>query len=178
VTFDVGGGDFFQSNRHLLDPLVNWVASHCGASGGLLSDLYGGTGFFSLTLANRFDRVVLVESDRGMVHRASASAQRNGIRNLKAIALPAEQAAAAFGGRPDVMIVDPPRPGLTREAREAVALSAPATLIYVSCNNATQARDCGFFTDRAGYTIESTALFDLYPNTHHTETVVVMRRAG
>lgn len=174
--FEVNGGDFFQSNGLLLEKLVSWIAAHC--SGNTLVDLYGGTGFFSVLLADHFKSGLLIESEKGMVRRARLNFSRNGITNIVAHALPAEVAERYVQHTPDVMVVDPPRPGLTRNAREAVGRIGAKTLIYVSCNCATQARDVGYLVKKCGYAIAASALFDLYPDTHHTETVVVLKKGS
>ena len=172
--FDVSGDDFFQSNAPLLAPMAEWIASYCG--GGTLVDLYGGTGFFSAVLADKFEKGLLIESQRSMVERARWNFRHNGISRFKAVAAPAETLERHIRSTPDVMIVDPPRPGLTRDAREAVGRIGATTLIYVSCNCATQARDVGYLVKKCGYSVTASALIDLYPNTHHTETVMVLRK--
>lgn len=174
-TMHLQGGDFVQSNRFLLEPLANWVAGH--AEGNHFVDLYGGTGFFSLMLAAHFTKGYLIESEPGMVARAKENFMSNSINNVHPVAAPAEKMDRYIPKNPDVLIVDPPRPGLTREAREAIAKTAPSTIIYISCNCATQARDAAFFVTQASYQITQAALFDLYPNTHHTETVLIFKKS-
>jgi 23S rRNA (uracil1939-C5)-methyltransferase len=172
--FEVAGDDFFQSNGPLLEPMAAWVAAHC--RGSTVVDLYGGTGFFSVMLAEKFSKGILVETEPAMVRRAQDNFVRNGITTVRPVAAPAELMERHLPPAPDVMVVDPPRPGLTRNAREAVGRIGPKTLVYVSCNCATQARDAGYFVKKCGYAITASALVDLYPNTHHTETVMVMER--
>jgi len=175
IGFEVAGGDFFQSNRFLLEKICAWISQKC--QGQTLADIYGGTGFFSLMLASKFRQGWLVESDREMVKRADRNFLRNSVTSIRAIAAAAESLDRILPKRPDVLIIDPPRPGLTRAVREAVARTAPQSIVYVSCNCATQARDCGFFTAKCVYTITASAMFDFYPNTHHTESVLVLQRA-
>jgi 23S rRNA (uracil1939-C5)-methyltransferase len=174
VAFDVHGNDFVQSNRFLLEPLAMWVASWY--DGATLVDLYGGAGFFSMMLAGRCKKGWLIESDRGMAERAKMNFLKNGIDNITSIWASAEKLATFIPACPDMLVVDPPRPGLTSKARTAVASCRPETIVYISCNCATQARDAGFFVRDGGYRIVASALFDLYPNTHHTETVLVFRK--
>ncbi|MBN1757847.1 MAG: class I SAM-dependent RNA methyltransferase [Chitinispirillaceae bacterium] len=174
--FTVTGDDFFQSNAPLLVRMAEWIAACC--SGETLVDLYGGTGFFSVMLAGKFSGGMLIESDRKMVRRARENFKDNGIKHFTAVAVPAEAVEGHIPSKPSVLLVDPPRPGLTRNAREAVGRIAAETLVYVSCNCATQARDVGYLVKKCGYSIVASALVDLYPNTHHTETVVVMKRRG
>ncbi|MBN1574906.1 MAG: class I SAM-dependent RNA methyltransferase [Chitinispirillaceae bacterium] len=176
-SFEVGGADFFQGNRFLLEPMAVWAASHCG-HGGTMADLYGGTGFFSLMLAGSFEKVVLIESDPEMVRRAKGNCMRNAVGNISAFAAEVESMEDRLPPQLDVLIADPPRPGLSPKAREAIARCAPGSIIYVSCNCATQARDCGFLVKKAGYSITAAALIDCYPNTHHTESIVLLKKEG
>jgi 23S rRNA (uracil1939-C5)-methyltransferase len=76
----------------------------------------------------------------------------------------------------DCLIIDPPRAGMSPKVREEIATILPRTILSVSCNPATHVRDLGFLVTICGYTIVKAALFDLYPNTHHIETAVVLRK--
>jgi 23S rRNA (uracil1939-C5)-methyltransferase len=172
--FAVAGDDFFQSNRPLLEQMTAWIATRC--SGETLLDLYGGAGFFSVLLADRFRSGLLIENDRSMAKRAEHNFIQNGISEFRAVAAPAEAMERYITAPPSVLLVDPPRPGLTRNAREAVGRVGAPMIVYVSCDCATQARDVGYFVNKCGYSIHASALIDLYPNTHHTETVVVLER--
>lgn len=172
--FSLRGDDFFQSNRYCLKKLADCVRYPGG--GGFLVDLYGGTGFFSVMLSDTFEKTLLIETDHRMVSRAKKNFRNNGVRNGNCMAAPAEEMERFVPRPPDLLVVDPPRPGLTRRVRETVAKLKPGTIAYVSCNCATQARDCGYLVNRAGYSLEATWLIDLYPNTHHTETVVILKK--
>jgi 23S rRNA (uracil1939-C5)-methyltransferase len=173
--FLVAGDVFFQSNRPLLEPLGNWARPHAG--GDRFVDLYGGTGFFSVMLADRFAEGLLVESVGGQVEAARKNFIRNSIHHVKAVEGTAERLPSFVGSKPvSCLIVDPPRPGLTRKVRESIATLKPATALYVSCNPSTQARDIGFLVNKAGYEITRAAIFDLYPNTHHMESVMILTR--
>jgi len=174
VRLSVGGGDFVQGNRYLLKPLADVVAQHC--RGETLVDLYGGTGFFSLTVGREFKKGWLVETDKAMVSRASENFAQHGLSSFSAIAAPAEKMEQYIPKHPDVLIVDPPRPGLTRKARAAVVRCCPKKIVYISCDCATQARDAGYFIKGGGYRICASVLVDLYPNTSHTETILVFER--
>jgi 23S rRNA (uracil1939-C5)-methyltransferase len=173
-TFEVTGTSFFQGNRYLLEKLGRWGTAWC--SGDSLLDLYGGTGFFSLMFADRVTQGWLVEAEKKMVTQANDNFRKNGVTHITAIAASAENVEQCLPRVPSTVIIDPPRPGLTGKVREAMARIAPEVLIYVSCNCSTQARDCGFFCNRAGYRIAATVLFDLYPGTHHIESIVVLTK--
>jgi 23S rRNA (uracil1939-C5)-methyltransferase len=174
-TFKVKGGGFFQSNRFLLERLGTWASGITG--GKRCVDLYGGCGFFSVMLADRFKEGVLIESNGAEAAAAGENFKRNGISHFRPLKGNAEELLRLAGAQPaDCLIVDPPRPGLTRRAREVAAELRPETIFYVSCDPSTQARDAGFFVNTAGYTVAHAAFFDLYPNTHHVESLLILRR--
>jgi 23S rRNA (uracil1939-C5)-methyltransferase len=177
MRFRVDGDAFFQSNVFLLEPLGTWILKY--AAGEVFLDLYGGTGFFSAFLSGKFNRGILVESDFRCVENARDSFRLNGISNTSVVNATVERFLSS--GIPVrfnhcCVIVDPPRPGLTPAVRELLMKARPETLIYISCNPSTQARDIGFFHHECGYAIFKTALFDLYPQTHHVESIVVLNR--
>ncbi len=172
-TFRVAGNAFFQSNRPLLEPLGRWARPF--VRGDRFIDLYGGSGFFACMLADLFAEGLLIESAAGHVAAARENFELNAIRNVTAVEGKAEDLARLAGGKPvSCLIVDPPRPGLTPQVLKAVAGLKPATILYVSCNPSTQARDVGFLVGKAGYAVTRAAMFDLYPNSYHMESVVIL----
>lgn len=176
-TCHVPGDAFFQSNAPLLETLGRWGEPM--ASGDFFVDLFGGLGFFSLMLGHRFKKGLLVEQHPVQVKHARANFAANGISGMEALATQAERFFAREASRyprPDCVIIDPPRPGLTRAARQGVRDMAPKTILSISCNPVTHARDLGFFTGNGVYRIVKTALFDLYPQTHHMETAAFLER--
>jgi tRNA/tmRNA/rRNA uracil-C5-methylase (TrmA/RlmC/RlmD family) len=173
--FDVEGSSFFQQNRFLLKDLGLWAEGELG--GELAIDLFGGLGFFGVLLAKRFQKLLLVERESSLVAMARKNFAANGIDHAQALAATAELFFARTPGkRPDALIVDPPRSGLTRQVREGIARLAPQTIVSIACDPATQARDVGFFVNQCGYRICRAAVFDLYPNTHHLESALLLRR--
>ncbi|MGN1008426.1 MAG: 23S rRNA (uracil(1939)-C(5))-methyltransferase RlmD, partial [Butyricicoccus sp.] len=112
------------------------------------------------------------------IDNARENAARNHVENVEFICADAGQAAmmlAARGERPDVLTVDPPRKGLSPEAVEAIVQMEPPRVVYVSCDPATLARDCKLFSER-GYRVVQARAFDLFPRTHHVETVCQLER--
>ncbi len=173
--FKVAGNAFFQSNRLLLEPLGNWARPM--VQGDRFVDLYGGSGFFSCMLADRFAEGLLIESVGPQVRAAQENFSRNGIHQMKAVEGKAEWLSQLAGKKPvSCLIVDPPRAGLSQKVREAVAAMKPETIVYISCNPSTQARDAGFLANKAGYEIMRTAIFDLYPNSYHIESIMILKR--
>jgi 23S rRNA (uracil1939-C5)-methyltransferase len=175
--FSVAGSSFFQSNIFLCGPLGRCAAEWL--EGESFCDLYGGAGFFSAFVALRFSGGILVDNEESHVAEAKRNLAGNGIVNVSSIA----QTAAAFietlgrgNKKPTCVIVDPPRTGLDERVRLGIAQILPPVILYVSCDPATQARDAGFFVNAQGYRIEKAALFDFYPQTHHLETVLLLKR--
>ncbi|MFP4417835.1 MAG: class I SAM-dependent RNA methyltransferase [Chitinispirillaceae bacterium] len=179
ITFTLDGDGFFQSNRFLLEKLGNWVRK--AGKGTFFIDMYGGTGFFASHAAHQFESGVLVENITALSRKAEQTFSRNGFSHIKTETLSAEtffkkRHYSAYRN-PDCLIVDPPRPGLTRVVREGIRDLAPRKILYISCNPSTQARDMGFFLNKCGYHLENLALFDLYPQTHHIETAALLKLA-
>lgn len=166
-TLRVSPGSFFQVNRFLLEPLVNSVTAN--RTGEFALDLYAGVGLFTVALGRAFHHVVAVESSQS----SAADLPYNVTPNTKVVRASVEEylAKKSMRQRPDFVTVDPPRAGLgERVARALGTLGAPR-ITYVSCDPATLARDL-VLLKAAGYRIESTQLFDLFPQTYHLETVV------
>lgn len=164
---------FFQGNRYLLGDLVAHVAGQVPA-GARLVDLYAGAGLFAVAAAVlRGATVVAVEGDRYAADdlRANALAAGGAIDTRRSSV---EAYVHEIGGV-DAVVVDPPRTGMTPEALGGVLRAGPSTLIYVSCDVATLARDARIVAAR-GYAIAAVQAFDLFPNTPHVETVVVFER--
>ena len=165
---------FFQGNRFLLAQLVGRVMDAVPAAGAVL-DLYAGVGLFSVSLAaaGRED-IVAVEGDR----ESGADLLRNAApfqARVRAAVAFVEDHLRRDHPRPDTLIVDPPRIGISREAMDAIPQLAARHILYVSCDPPTMARDARRLID-AGYRISSLAGFDLFPNTPHVEALGVFER--
>jgi 23S rRNA (uracil1939-C5)-methyltransferase len=175
-SFMVSGDSFFQGNRYLAEKLGIWPLDIL--EGDLCVDLYGGVGFFSIVLGKRFSRGILVDDILPQVKIARLNFENNGLNHFSAVAKSAEDFLSKTAQLPpiDCLIIDPPRAGMSPKVRDAIARILPRTIFSVSCNPATQARDIGFLVTKCGYTIVKAALFDLYPNTHHIETAVVLKK--
>ena len=127
-------------------------------------------------MAARAKRVIGAEIVPEAVENARANAQRNGVKNVEFICADAAEAAARFageGGRPDVIVVDPPRKGMSAEALDAVASMQPERIVYVSCDPATLARDIARLRPH-GYLAERATAVDVFPRTAHVETVMLL----
>jgi 23S rRNA (uracil1939-C5)-methyltransferase len=176
-SFRVSGDGFFQGNSFLSEKLAGWGKGIVG--GKFVVDVYGGVGFFSIALNRCFSEGLIIDDVESHIVLARRNLLDNGISHITARTSTAERflyESSRRGPSIDCLILDPPRPGLTKQVRDAVASCKPSTILYVSCNPSTQARDVGFFVRSAGYAIDAMALFDLYPNTHHMETIVALRK--
>ncbi len=168
--YRVGGGSFFQTNRFLIDKLVELVTG--GRSGSKALDLYAGVGLFATALAQSFDKVTAVES----APSSSSDLQRNA---TDAVA-PVQDRTELYlknspGIKADLVVVDPPRAGLGDATAKALAGVRAPRITYVSCNPATLARDLAVLT-AAGWKLEAVNLIDLFPQTYHFESVVQVVR--
>jgi 23S rRNA (uracil1939-C5)-methyltransferase len=161
---------FFQGNRFLLGALVDRVLQHVPRRAEVV-DLYAGVGLFSIAAAAaREAHVQAVEGDRAAARDLmfNAGAHQGAV---EAMARPVESFVRTAGGALDVLIIDPPRTGMSREALDRALPLDAAVVVYVSCDVATLARDVRRFID-TGYRLAAVDAFDLFPNTPHVETVV------
>ncbi len=139
-------------------------------------DLYCGVGTITLAMAEAAGHVIGVEIEPQAVEDARENAQRNGVSNVEFFCGDAGKAALeleARGERPDVVVVDPPRKGMSMDAIEAICRMSPEKLVYVSCDPATLARDVGILKER-GFQVQSVKAVDMFPRTHHVESIVCM----
>jgi 23S rRNA (uracil1939-C5)-methyltransferase len=174
TSYRVGHLSFFQANRFLLDELTSTVVS--GQQGRLALDLFAGVGLFTIPLARQFERVLAAESNSAAARDLESNTAAAGVAALTANS-PAEDVLRDWKEIPDLVVLDPPRAGLTPEiAQRLIALSAPR-VHYLSCDPATLARDLKILL-AGGFAIEEIHLFDMFPQTFHIETLVKLVRAA
>ncbi len=172
--YTVSAGSFFQVNCTLLD---KFVAAVMGDESGVLAwDLYAGVGLFSVALAERFQRVIAVESSA-----AACNDLRHNLRGSRAECVQAStvnflrQAIARKQDAPDLILLDPPRAGAGVEAAKMLADVGPGRIAYVSCDPATLGRDLAALI-QSGYRLLGLQLVDMFPQTYHMETIAVLQR--
>jgi len=172
----VSAGAFFQVNRYLIDELIPVVTGN--ASGNVALDLYAGGGLFSVALAKNFHHIFAVEASQ----TSYGDLVQNVPGNVKAVGARAEDylnsvylKSRTGRDRPDLVVLDPPRTGAGKVVTNALLKLAAPQVRYVSCDPATLARDIAPFM-AAGYRIEEAHLFDLFPETYHIETVLLLAR--
>src|ERR1019366_8404882 len=169
--YQVSAGAFFQVNRYLIDELVSVVTGN--ARGDVALDLYAGVGLFSVALARNFHHIFAVEASQTSL----ADFVQNVPANVKAVGARTEDylRSRPVQESPDLIVLDPPRTGAGKVViRSLVELGAPRVR-YVSCDPATLARDIAPLL-AAGYHIEEAHLFDLFPETFHIESVMLLAR--
>jgi len=165
--------DFVQVNgavnRAMVQQALDWLAPQTDE---IIWDLFAGHGNFSMPLAQRSAQVYAVEGDQPMVSSLAAQAEK--------LALPLQAIRADLDGSgglqslpdPDAVLLDPPRAGAAGIMNELTERRVPR-IVYVSCDAATLARDLSTLTD-AGYCIRQAGIMDMFPQTHHVETMVLL----
>lgn len=165
---------FFQTNLFLIDCLVDTVCDIVNQKTcKTICDAYCGCGLFSIFLAPYAQRIIGVEISEVSVQYARLNATRLGVTNTKFIAGSVEQVLQDMAGRKeqvDLLLLDPPRSGLSQATLAAIVCVRPEEIIYISCNPATQARDIGFLTGQ-GYRLLGIQPLDMFAQTEHLEII-------
>lgn len=169
---------FYQVNRRQTEVLYQKVIDLLELSGGeRLLDLYCGIGTIGLSMAEKVKELVGVEIVPEAIENAKENARLNGVANAEFFCADAKEAAKRFaeeGKQFDCIVVDPPRKGCDQQTLDAIRKMAPKKLVYVSCNSATLARDLKILSE--DFEIKNVTPVDLFPRTHHVETVVLLER--
>jgi 23S rRNA (uracil1939-C5)-methyltransferase len=163
---------FFQVNEGLLPALIEFALSD--VSGDVAVDLYCGVGLFTLPLSRRFKQVIGVESNSNATRFARRNLQQAQLENARVINAGVADWARSSAARStsvDFVLLDPPRAGAESVVIKQIVDFRAKQICYVSCDPATLARDLRKLI-AGGYLISSLAAFDLFPQTHHVETVV------
>lgn len=180
LTFRLSVPSFYQVNRDQAELLYHRALEFAGLTGEeTVLDLYCGIGTITLCMARKAKKALGAEVVPSAVEDARENARRNGVENAEFFCADAGEAAlqlAERGIRPDVICVDPPRKGISPQVIEAIVQMNPKRLVYVSCDPATLARDVKLLSQR-GYRLEKAEAADLFPRTHHVETVALLRKA-
>ena len=179
LQFRLSAPAFYQVNHAQAERLYEKAVQLAGLTGNeTVLDLYCGTGTITLCLARHAKKAIGVEIVPQAIEDAKFNAAQNGMENAEFFCMDAGQAAkmlAARRTRPDVIVVDPPRKGVSADVIEAIGTMAPQRVVYVSCDPATLARDLKLLT-ATGYTLQTAEAFDLFPRCAHVETIVLLSR--
>jgi 23S rRNA (uracil1939-C5)-methyltransferase len=163
---------FFQINQELLPQLLQYALAH--AAGETALDLYSGVGLFAVPLGRRFVRVVAVESNATATRFAKRNIESAGLDNVNVVTATVSdwiRSTTHRTKRVDFVLLDPPRAGAESAVIKGIVDLQPSKICYVSCDPATLARDLKKLV-AGGFNIQSLRGFDMFPQTHHVETVV------
>ena len=179
LSFKISPKSFFQTNSKQALRLYRVIRDFAGLTGNeTVYDLYTGTGSIALFLARRAAQVTGVEMTEDAIADAQQNAMRNRISNAKFYAGDMKDlfkpGFIAANGRPDVIVLDPPRAGIHPDVAGNIIDSGAPRLVYVSCNPATQARDMAWLSSH--YHITCVQPVDMFPHTHHVENIVLAEK--
>ncbi len=166
---------FFQGNPFLIESLIETATK--GAKGETALDLYCGVGLFTLPLAENFTKVIGVEGNERAVSFARKNTENARIEHANIFCENVSEWLAENAGELqeiDFILLDPPRVGTEKETIENLLKIKPQEISYVSCEPSTLARDLRTLSE--SYSIDSITAIDLFPQTHHVETIVRLRR--
>ncbi|HEM3625032.1 TPA: 23S rRNA (uracil(1939)-C(5))-methyltransferase RlmD [Streptococcus suis] len=177
--FEISAPSFYQVNTEMAEKLYQTAIDFAELSADdIVIDAYSGIGTIGLSFARQVQHVYGVEVVEKAVLDSQKNAARNGIDNVTYVCDSAESAMKKWvtnGIKPTVIFVDPPRKGLTDSFIRASASVEPEKIVYISCNVATMARDVKLY-EELGYRLTKVQPTDLFPNTHHVETVALLSK--
>ena len=179
LRFKIGPKSFYQTNSRQAYRLYSVARDFAALTGSeLVYDLYTGTGTIAQFVSKKASKVVGIEYVPEAIEDAKANAQANGITNCLFFAGDMKdvlnEAFIQKHGRPDVIILDPPRAGIHPDVAQVILKAAPGRMVYVSCNPASQARDLAILCK--DYEITAVQPVDMFPHTMHVENVVALKR--
>jgi 23S rRNA (uracil1939-C5)-methyltransferase len=179
LKFKVGPKSFYQTNTEQAYHLYSVARNFAGLTGNeLVYDLYTGTGTIAQFVSRQASKVIGIEYVPEAIEDAKINAENNGITNCDFYAGDMKDiltdAFVQEHGRPDVIILDPPRAGIHPDVAQVILNAAPDRMVYVSCNPASQARDLEILCK--DYVITAVKPVDMFPHTHHVENVVSLKR--
>jgi 23S rRNA (uracil1939-C5)-methyltransferase len=170
---------FFQTNTEMAELLYSIVVEYAALEGWeRVYDLYSGIGTIALTLASRAGELWGIELIEEAVADAIAAARRNEIPGVQFFAGDTRLALPELverAGRPDVVVVDPPRAGLSQKVVRRIIEASPKRIVYVSCNPTTLAPNAAQLVE-AGWVLRKVRPVDMFPQTHHIECVALLER--
>ncbi len=172
--FKASSESFFQINKEQTEKLYNKVIEYSNTGKNIALDLYCGVGTITALLSKNFNKVIGIEEVKSAVFDAKDNMELNNINNVEFLCGKVEFLLDKIKDKVDLVVVDPPRNGLHNNTVKSILDIKPESLIYVSCNPETLARDLKLFNN--DYTIEEVSLFDMFPNTHHIESIAKLVR--
>ncbi len=174
IKFKVPAQSFFQTNTHQAEKLIEIVKQFTSLQGDeTVLDLYSGTGSIGLSLADKAKQVVGIEENQDATKLSVDNAKLNNIDNYSAQAGRVEKIMPGFAGKADIVVMDPPRPGVHKKVLRKVCEIAPKKIVYVSCNPESQRRDVNILEEN-GYKIKNCQPLDMFPHTPHIENIILL----
>ena len=178
LQFKIGPKSFFQTNTKQAEKLYKVARDHAELTGNeIVYDLYCGTGSIGLFVSKLAKKIIGVEMIADAIADAKENAALNNIHHTEFFAGDVikicDDAFFAAHGKPDVIITDPPRAGMHEKLVKKILEIAAPTIVYVSCNPATQARDLRLLDEK--YVVTKVQSVDMFPHTHHIENVVQLK---
>ena len=172
-SFKISKDSFFQVNKYLTEKLYDTALNYCGKDKSKkVLDLYCGTGTLTLLLSKYFDFVTGIEINKEAVLCALENKKINKVNNVKFICGDVSKEIDKLNA--DIIVVDPPRSGLSKEGRDDIIRIDPSKIVYISCDPITLARDLNVFSEK--YEVIEITPVDMFPNTYHVETVTLLER--
>jgi 23S rRNA (uracil1939-C5)-methyltransferase len=172
--FVVSAGSFFQTNTEVAALLVEHLLAVLPLEKDTIClDVYCGVGLFSAFIAPHVKQVIGIES-----HPSACEDYLYNLSSFENVALydlPAEEVMSELGINPDIIVLDPPRSGVSKKVLDSLVGLNPELIAYISCDPATLARDIQRLS-RQGYSLEESTPFDMFPQTFHIESVNLLRR--
>ena len=178
LTFRIGPKSFYQTNSDQALKLYTVARDFAGLTGSeVVYDLYTGTGTIAQFVSRKASKVIGIEYVPEAIEDAKANAAGNGITNCEFFAGDMKKVLTpefiSEHGRPDVIILDPPRAGIHPDVAQVILDASPDRIVYVSCNPASQARDLAILCQK--YEITAVQPVDMFPHTQHVENVCALR---
>lgn len=176
LKFKVSAFSFFQTNVVAVEKLYSYALDLIDDfEDKTVFDLYCGTGTITQTLAKKAKKVIGIELVEEAVEAAKANAALNGLDNCEFIAGDVFEVLKRVEDKPDVIVVDPPRVGISPDALDKIIGYGVKQIVYISCNPKSLAENL-YYMQYYGYKTESVKPFDNFPGTKHVESVVLMSR--
>ncbi len=176
LKFKISPFSFFQTNTQSAEELYKIVLDFIGnVDNKKVFDLYSGTGTIGQILSKKAKEVISIEIVAEAVESAKENAKINGIDNVTFLCGDVFEVLDGLDYTPDVVVIDPPRDGLSQKAIEKIISYGVENIVYVSCKPSSLVRDIRIFNN-SGYTVEKTKIHDQFPRTYHVETVCLITK--
>lgn len=177
LKFQIGPKSFFQTNTNQAKQMYDVALNFANLNGTeTVYDLYTGTGTIALYASQKAKNVIGVEIIKEAIDDANKNAEINNISNAKFVVGDMKDVLnnqfVTENGKPDVVLLDPPRAGVHQDALEVIKNAEPNKIVYISCNPGTQARDVAILSDK--YDVLKIMPFDMFPHTFHVENIALL----